>query len=998
MRYSFGDFVLDAETGELLRSGEVVTLRRQTFRLLHLLIERAPALLSRDTLLDEVWGRTALATNAVPQAISELRRALGDDARSPQYIETRHGRGYRLLMPVRRESITAAQVEHVEPSPDEAIVHHSPEAPIKSRRWLVPALVLVFLLAIPTLLVWRSFAPSRGVTMESPVHSATLALAVLPADAGVPAWVSGAALELFGQHLAGAQTRLLRSDALGLAASPLDTRWQHQAHDLLGADYAIGGRWRSGEHDALVLDLSVVDLSSGQLVISRKIAGQADDLDALVAEASAAISASLRLTIDNDRDAAARPQAPDRAAYWSALAALNEGHAGAAATELRKLYAQLGKPVWIESALVDALAQAGQSETALAVIDARLKQGQSFPLGERLRLQAKAAELRHQPSDAAAALRALVELYPDDIESWMRLVERELDALQGSAARTTLARLASLPATRNDPRLSLLRSRLARLDNDFALAQREAASALQKATEYNLPKLAISASIAQADAMRGEGKLDDGARLLAMVDATWSARSDVGSLLDLRLRQVQLLREQGRMADALLILDRMRKDFPEPLQQARMGVDQALVQAMSSQTEAAEQTLQRIKPVVDQSRDPGLGVAWLNADGVTAIGSNDADRAQRSFEEAFKLARNSGRAGQSVALQVNAGLALMRQRRFAEADALWQQALEIFESLGDRRGQATCLGNLAASASTQGQLKRSIELNVRALKLFRDLRLSGPQARTAYNLALGAERDGKLKQARDYFKEAGDAWTADGQKDFALRAAIGQSNIALLSGNLEAAKRIIETVAQIEGASALNRSHLLAMQSRIAFNQGSLAESRHLQERALLLRKQDGNEGWIALSELELLRNDLLTDQDATRVQIAAENLVKRFSTLRETRDEARAWLLVADAQLTRAKIEDARRSLDKVKAASESFSDRTVAFDLEWSEAWASDADERGLRLRALKSRASEQGYLLQALRVDRALAFLSSTDSKSSASNLPLPPYARASAIHPL
>ena len=992
MRYSFGDFVLDAETGELLRSGEVVALRRQTFRLLQLLIERAPALLSRDTLLDEVWGRTALAPSAVPQAISELRRALGDDAQSPQYIETRHRRGYRFLAAVQLDNgprVEVATVEFIEP-----VVELVPPSAISGARrpWLIASAllacaVLMAAWAVPNFL--RKIDATTAVTVAP--RASALVLATLPADPGVAPWIAPAALELFGQHLADSRLRLLRSDALGLADSAQDARWQHQAHDLLGADHAVGGRWHAETDGNLVLDLSVLNLADGQVVASRRIQGKAENLDTLVAEAGSVIASALRIAPLDDSTDKQKIGAEDGAEYWAGLTAIDTGNAEQAAATLAALHERLGKPQWIEAALIKAYVQAGDHDSAIALLDARLARQHPLPLGERLRLQAEVATLRYQPVAAAAAYRALVDLYPDDVESWIHLVESEVEALQGDSARKSLVQLAALPATRNDPRLTMLRSRIARLDNDFAMAAREAAAALQTARQYDLPRLAVSAALAQALAVSGQGELDGAARQLAETDEAWATRVDSNSLLDLRLRRLQLLREQGHLADAQQILDQLQSGYTAALPRARIGIEAAHLQTVSNQADEANATLQRIKPTIDRSGDPDLSIGWLNADAIAAIARNDPDHAQQSFAQAFALARMNGLAGRHVALQVNAGMALMRQKRYAEADLQWQQALDVFEALGDRRGQATCLGNLAASASTQGQLQRSVELNIRALTLFRDLHLSGPQARTAYNLALAVNRDGKLEQARHYYKEAGDAWQSDGQNDLALRAAVGQAEIALTSADTAAAKRIMDEVAHVEAASPLSVSHVLAMKAQIALVQGNLAESRQLHEQARALRKQDGNKAWIALSELELQRNALLDGQDPARVQVGAEALAGHFAALGEVRDEARAWLLVIDAQLSRKKTDEARRTLARVRAVSQAFSDRTVAFDLDWAEAWLGDREERTLRLRSLRARATEQGYLLQARRVEHALAGDSSGEGTPDMTRMPILPYAR-------
>ncbi len=102
MIYTFGEFTLDTATGVVRGPDGEVSLRRQTFRLLEVLLEHAPELVDRDTLLDQAWGRTALSPNVLPQSISELRHALGDSPQAPRYIATVHRRGYRVVTQVDR--------------------------------------------------------------------------------------------------------------------------------------------------------------------------------------------------------------------------------------------------------------------------------------------------------------------------------------------------------------------------------------------------------------------------------------------------------------------------------------------------------------------------------------------------------------------------------------------------------------------------------------------------------------------------------------------------------------------------------------------------------------------------------------------------------------------------------------------------------------------------------------------------------------------------------
>ncbi len=97
MHYRFEPFLLDAEAGVLHGPEGEVKLRPQAFRLLLHLLRSPSRVVSRDELLDEVWGAEHLSSNSLPQVISELRHALNDSAQNPLYIQTIHRRGYRFV-------------------------------------------------------------------------------------------------------------------------------------------------------------------------------------------------------------------------------------------------------------------------------------------------------------------------------------------------------------------------------------------------------------------------------------------------------------------------------------------------------------------------------------------------------------------------------------------------------------------------------------------------------------------------------------------------------------------------------------------------------------------------------------------------------------------------------------------------------------------------------------------------------------------------------------
>jgi DNA-binding winged helix-turn-helix (wHTH) protein len=98
----FGLFELDAEAGELRRSGRRVALTGQPMRVLVKLVERAGEVITREELQREVWGEdTHVDFEAgLSTCINQVRTALGDRATSPLFLETLPRRGFRFIAPV----------------------------------------------------------------------------------------------------------------------------------------------------------------------------------------------------------------------------------------------------------------------------------------------------------------------------------------------------------------------------------------------------------------------------------------------------------------------------------------------------------------------------------------------------------------------------------------------------------------------------------------------------------------------------------------------------------------------------------------------------------------------------------------------------------------------------------------------------------------------------------------------------------------------------------
>src|SRR5215467_10948425 len=96
-----GEWRVDPATGEISRNGETIRLELRNMRLLMCLAERAGQVVSIDDLLSQVWPEVTVSQDSVYQAVTSLRRQLGDDPKQSAYIATVPRLGYRMVATVR---------------------------------------------------------------------------------------------------------------------------------------------------------------------------------------------------------------------------------------------------------------------------------------------------------------------------------------------------------------------------------------------------------------------------------------------------------------------------------------------------------------------------------------------------------------------------------------------------------------------------------------------------------------------------------------------------------------------------------------------------------------------------------------------------------------------------------------------------------------------------------------------------------------------------------
>lgn len=254
---SFGDVVFESISGDLRLDGQTQRLRPQTAAVLAHLLAHAGELVSRDELLQAVWGEVLVTENSLSQCIAEIRRTLGP--RRDSWLKTQARRGYRFdappPVPAGAGSATAAD------APMPAIPALTTAKPAR-RAWIAAAGAVTLILAMGW--GWRAFHA---------VPLAQLSLAVLPFEvAGAHADTAWFA-EVVGEDITFNLARIPGARVI--------SRVSTQAYPARGADlrrigsdldvrYVVAG---SVERDAarVTMRLQLVDTASGALRWSERI-------------------------------------------------------------------------------------------------------------------------------------------------------------------------------------------------------------------------------------------------------------------------------------------------------------------------------------------------------------------------------------------------------------------------------------------------------------------------------------------------------------------------------------------------------------------------------------------------------------------------------------------------------------------------------------------------------------------------------------------------------
>ncbi|HEX2828639.1 MAG TPA: winged helix-turn-helix domain-containing protein [Burkholderiales bacterium] len=260
---TIGDWTVEPPLNQLSSDERVVKIEPKAMALLCHLAERPGEVVSREALLSAVWPGVVVSDDALTQVVIKLRKALGDDAEAPAYIQTIPKRGYRLVAKVARPAAS------------------TPPAPARKSPW--PAVAAVASIAAAGAIGWIALRPDDTERIGRAVTSGEAARAAQPTvgirafeavggDAEAAVLARGITADLATDLSKISGISVVAESAAGMAARYVVTGSVQRAGERLRlnvhlTDAASGKQLWSERYDRTLSDLFAVQEELGRAVV-----------------------------------------------------------------------------------------------------------------------------------------------------------------------------------------------------------------------------------------------------------------------------------------------------------------------------------------------------------------------------------------------------------------------------------------------------------------------------------------------------------------------------------------------------------------------------------------------------------------------------------------------------------------------------------------------------------------------------------------------------------
>jgi len=764
----FGLYEVDLQKHELRKGGLRLRIPHQSFQILTLLLEKPGAVVSRETLRQQLWPSDVFVNfeGSLNVAMQKLRSVLQDTSREPRYIETIPKVGYRFivdvepLLPVSTTvpDNTAASARAELPSlgagsHDKTLGELSkvPAAPDRRLRHGATAIFLLLIVAVATYAGYRysrrsqHFAEIAGQPSSgsfSPVVSLTharrsvaiLGFANVAGDAH-NLWLSTAFSEMLATELAaGDELRTVSGEHVARAKLELSLPSEDsytadtltKIHKDLGCDYVVTGSYVAvgqEENGRLRLDARVQDTLTGETVANIAVAGTRKDLFDLASRAGEQLRAKLGVgaLTDTELDAAKLSMPSDAEAarlYSEGLAKLrvyDDVEAGDLFERVIRLQPKYS-PAY--SALATAWSDLGYDAKATAAARKAMDLAGTLPQQARLQTEARYHQMNGDWTQAIEVYSRLQRLYPDNLDYGLNLAAAQ-DATGNSAeAAATLAALRKLPSPeRDDPRIDITEARVAGNLGDYKRAQTLADRAAGKAEMTGAGLLLARAKLIDGYASFFLGNLSSAVDADAVAQRVFSESGDLDRSAVASMNIGGVLATQGDV----------------------IGAKHSIEQALN---------------VFRKQGDQGYLAAALSNLGEMHGIEGDLPKGENLVRQSLAIFAKLNRVNQQDVVTCTLAGLLQRQGKFREAKGMLEPLLEHLRSQGNKSVLGTAMQTLGSIAETQGDMATALRMYQDAVASLKETGVKTDYTAAERSLGKAFLREGNFVSAQQALSEA----------------------------------------------------------------------------------------------------------------------------------------------------------------------------------------------------------------------------------------------------
>ena len=396
---------------------------------------------------------------------------------------------------------------------------------------------------------------------------------------------------------------------------------------------------------------------------------------------------------------------------------------------------------------------------------------------------------------------------------------------------------------------------------------------------------------------------------------------------------LRLAERQGRDAkpqEALATLELLRKLPPPSRDDPRIDIAEALAALGSSNLQKAQIPAERAVKKGNESSARLVVAEALFFGGMAYLAQSKPDEAAAAWEQAADIYGTVGDLDSRASALSNVATIMSEGGDLAGAEKIYRESRGIHAKMGNDMALQNDLGNLADANLRQGDLKRAMESYQQQLAIARKIKFTFAEVMALHSIGDTLVRQGDPRGARQFYEKSLQVCR---EKKASQTLPFCLSSVASLlsdQGDLQRAQSLLQESLELSGKSESKDLMAMVLEglASLLVKKSQLAEARAKYEQALSIETQLGETVSIPWGRL-YLASVSLEEGRPTEAEGAAREAIKASQKQKSVGAQARAHTLLARTLLIEGKLKEATTEIDEAKALWEKNRDFDQHFDI---------------------------------------------------------------------